>query len=217
MRFLPQRGDPDGEGRTRRKTGCLGSGDSECSGGHPVSLFRSYTHVAGNPKLCRGTTSMTPSRRDFLQSCGALIVSFSAGSLGLLSAQGQGPFGTHPSHIDPEKLDSWLAVGADGIITAYTGKCDFGQGILTAQSQLVAEELCVAIGRVKLIQCDTSVCPDQGTTSGSQSTPTNFNSENLARAAATAREALLGLAGKKLGEPVEQLKLANGVITGKAG
>ena len=84
---------------------------------------------------------MTLSRRDFLQSCGALIVSFSAGSLSLLSAQGQGPFGTHPSHIDPEKLDSWLAVGADGIITAYTGKCDFGQGILTAQSQLVAEEL----------------------------------------------------------------------------
>ena len=148
---------------------------------------------------------MTQSRREFLKSCGALIVSFSAGSLSLLSAQGQGPFGTHPSHIDPEKLDSWLAVGADGIVTAYTGKCDFGQGIFTAQSQLVAEELCVPIARVKLIQCDTSVCPDQGTTSGSQSTPTNFNSENLALAAATAREALLGLAAVKLGEPVEHL------------
>ena len=160
---------------------------------------------------------MTLSRRDFLQSCGALIVSFSAGSLSLLSAQGQGPFGTHPSHIDPEKLDSWLAVGADGIITAYTGKCDFGQGIFTAQSQLVAEELCVPIGRVKLIQCDTSVCPDQGTTSGSQSTPTNFNSENLALAAATAREALLGLAAVKLGEPVERLTVAVGIITSNLG
>jgi nicotinate dehydrogenase subunit B len=141
---------------------------------------------------------MTLSRRDFLQSCGALIVSFGAGSLSLMSAQGQGPFDTHPSHIDPEKLDSWLAVDADGIVTAYTGKCDFGQGIFTAQSQLVAEELCVPIARVKLIQCDTSVCPDQGTTSGSQSTPTNFNSESLALAAATAREALLGLAAVKL-------------------
>jgi nicotinate dehydrogenase subunit B len=160
---------------------------------------------------------MTQSRREFMKSCGALIVGFSAGSLSLSSAQGQGPFGTHPSHIDPEKLDSWLAVGADGIITAFTGKCDFGQGIFTAQSQLVAEELCIPISRVKLIQCDTSVCPDQGTTSGSQSTPTNFNSESLALAAATAREALLGLAAVKLGEPVAQLTVADGIITSNLG
>jgi len=160
---------------------------------------------------------MTQSRREFLQSCGALIVSFRAGPLRLLSAQGPGQFGTHPSHIDPEKLDSWLAIRADGIVTAYTGKCDFGQGMLTAQSQLVAEELCVPMARVKLIQCDTSLCPDQGTTSGSQSTPTNFNSENLALAAATAREALLSLAATKLGEPVELLTLADGIVTGKSG
>ena len=160
---------------------------------------------------------MTLSRRDFLQSCGALIVSFGAGSLSLMSAPGQGPFDTHPSHIDPEKLDSWLAVDADGIVTAYTGKCDFGQGIFTAQSQLVAEELCVPIARVKLIQCDTSLCPDQGTTSGSQSTPTNFNSESLALAAATAREALLGLAAVKLGEPVAHLTVVDGIIRSNKG
>jgi nicotinate dehydrogenase subunit B len=160
---------------------------------------------------------MTQSRRDFLKSCGALIVSFSAVSLDPLSAGGQGQFGTHSSHIDPKKLDSWLAVEADGAITAYTGKCDFGQGIFTAQSQLVAEELCVPISRVKLVQCDTSVTPDQGSTSGSQSTPTNFNSENLALAAATAREALVSMAAVQLGEPVEQLTLANGVIIGKSG
>jgi nicotinate dehydrogenase subunit B len=159
---------------------------------------------------------MIQSRRDFLKSCGALIVSFSSGSLPLLSAQ-PGPFATHPSHIDPGKLDSWLAIGDDGVITAYTGKCDFGQGIFTVQSQLVAEELRVPIARVKLIQCDTSVCPDQGTTSGSQSTPTNLNSENLALAAATAREALFGLAAVKLGEPVEHLTVENGVITGTTG
>jgi len=160
---------------------------------------------------------MAPSRREFLKGCGALIVSFSATPLRALSAEGQGQFGTRASHIDPQKLDSWLAVGADGTITACTGKCDFGQGIFTAQTQLVAEELCVPISRVELIQCDTSVCPDQGTTSGSQSTPTNFNSENLALAAATAREALLSLAARKLGEPIEHLTVVDGVITGKTG
>jgi nicotinate dehydrogenase subunit B len=160
---------------------------------------------------------MAPSRRDFLKGCGALIVSFSAASLDPHSMSGQGEFGTHSSHIDPGELDSWLAVNADGTISAYTGKCDFGQGIFTAQTQLVAEELCVPIARVKLIECDTSVTPDQGTTSGSQSTPTNFNSENLALAAATARESLLSLAAKKLGEPVDQLTLEDGVISGKTG
>lgn len=158
---------------------------------------------------------MAPSRREFLKGCGALIISFGAVPSGVLPAQAQ--FHTRRSEIDPEKLDSWLAVGADGMITACTGKCDFGQGIFTAQTQLVAEELCVPISRVTLIQCDTSITPDQGSTSGSQSTPTNFNSENLAQAAASAREALLGLASRELGEPVEQLTVADGVISSRAG
>ena len=160
---------------------------------------------------------MTPSRRDFLRGGGALIVSFGAAPFTESSAIAQGQFQTHPGHIDPGRLDSWLAIGADGAITAYTGKCDFGQGVFTAQTQLIAEELCVSIKRVKLIECDTAITPDQGTTSGSQTTPTNFNTENLALAAATAREALLSLAAKQLGEPVDQLKLENGVVIGGSG
>ena len=155
------------------------------------------------------------SRRDFVKASGALVVSFTASSL--LQPLAQGPFDTHPSHIDPAKLDSWLAVASDGTVTAYTGKCDFGQGMFTVQTQLVAEELCVSIEKVKLIQCDTSVTPDQGTTSGSQSTPTNFNTSDLAQAAATAREALIALAAKKLGVPVEQLTVENGVVSAKSG
>ena len=144
-------------------------------------------------------------------------MSFTGASLAEQSACGQGPFDTHPSHIDPKRLDSWLAVASNGTITAHTGKCDFGQGIFTAQTQLVAEELCVPVSRVRLIQCDTATTPDQGTTSGSQSTPTNFNLENLALAAATAREALLNLAAAKLGAPVDKLIAADGVITSATG
>jgi nicotinate dehydrogenase subunit B len=147
---------------------------------------------------------MKASRRDFLKGCGALIVSFRA-----RLALGDGN--------DAESVDAWLAIDSDGQITAYTGKCDFGQGIFTAQTQLIAEELCVAMARVKLIQCDTAITPDQGTTSGSQSTPTNFNQENLALAAATAREALLRMAARKLGERAEDLTIENGVIFGAMG
>jgi hypothetical protein len=49
---------------------------------------------------------MATSRREFLKGCGALVVSFSAASLASLAANAQGPFGTHPSHIDPSNLDS---------------------------------------------------------------------------------------------------------------
>jgi CO/xanthine dehydrogenase Mo-binding subunit len=160
---------------------------------------------------------MSVSRREFLKSSGALIVSFSSGSVVGPLSFAQGPFDTHPSHVDPKMLDSWIAVAGDGTVTACTGKCDFGQGMFTAQTQLVAEELGVPIGRVKLIQCDTAVAPDQGTTSGSQSTPTNFNSGNLAQAAATAREALMKMAAQQWAQPVEELTAAGGVITAKNG
>lgn len=156
------------------------------------------------------------SRRDFLKTSGVLVVSFSAAALIEPRAAVQGPFGTRASHIDPDRLDSWIAIAADGTVTAYTGKCELGQGMFTAQTQLVAEELSVPIDRVRLIQCDTAVCPDQGTTSGSQSTPTNFNNRNLAQAAATARETLLRLASARLGVPVEQLTVATGVISATA-
>ena len=154
------------------------------------------------------------SRRDFLKSSGILVVTFAAGPA--YGAGGrQGPFDTRPSHIDPQRLDSWIAIAADGKVTAYTGKCDLGQGMLTAQTQLVAEELSVAPALVTVIQCDTSVCPDQGTTSGSQSTPTNFNERNLALGAATARAALLGLAAERLGVPRTQLTIEGGVVSVK--
>jgi len=152
---------------------------------------------------------MTPTRRSFLKTSGALIVGFSAGSLKVLRAQG-------PLQGSPvmNQLDSWIAIATDGSITAYSGKEELGQGISTAQAQLVAEELSVPFNRVKLIYCDTALTPDQAHTSGSQSHPANFNQGNLAQAGATAREALFRMASQKLGVPVDQLTASDGVISG---
>jgi nicotinate dehydrogenase subunit B len=153
------------------------------------------------------------SRRTFLKSTGALIVTFSfAGVYGTAEAQDNFAGGTAGSPPLNE-VDSWIAIAADGSVTAYTGKCELGQGISTAQAQLVAEELSVPFSRVNLIFCDTSRTPDQGVTSGSQSTPTNFNQSNLAQAGATARQALVQLASKQLGVPVDQLVIKDGVVS----
>ncbi|HXI31947.1 MAG TPA: molybdopterin cofactor-binding domain-containing protein, partial [Vicinamibacterales bacterium] len=154
-------------------------------------------------------------RRDFLKTSGALVVSFSAASLAERVGLAQGQFGTRASHIDPSQVDSWIRIAADGGVTVFTGKAELGQGMLTAQAQLVAEELGVPLDRVKVVMCDTEVAPDQGTTSGSQSTPTNFNERNLALAAATAREALLKLGATRLGVPVDQLTAADGAIAAR--
>ena len=74
-----------------------------------------------------------------------LVVGFGAARLLGPAPAAQGPFDTRPSHIDPRQLDSWIAIAADGSVTAYTGKCELGQGMFTAQTQLVAEELSVPI------------------------------------------------------------------------
>jgi len=153
------------------------------------------------------------SRRTFLKGSGALIVTF--GVVGVADRV-SGVFAQGFNGTGSTRLDSWIAIATDGTVTAYTGKCDFGQGLYTAQMQLVAEELCVPLSRVRLIQCDTSMTPDQGTTSGQQSHPTNFNHTNLALAAATARETLIKLASARLGTAPADLVAKDGTVSVRA-
>jgi nicotinate dehydrogenase subunit B len=142
-----------------------------------------------------------------LKASGALVISF---SLAPSDAFGQAVATLVGS--PPRELDGWLTINADGTVTALTGKCEMGQGLYTAQTQLVAEELGVELDRVTLIQCITGVTPDQGVTSGAQSHPQNFNHANLALAAATAREALLQMASKQWGVSADRLTAGNGVV-----
>jgi CO/xanthine dehydrogenase Mo-binding subunit len=165
------------------------------------------------PEARRALTQAGFSRRSFLKGSGAVIVTFA--SAGVMDQMG-GVFAQGFNGTGSPQLDSWIAIAADGTVTAYTGKCEFGQGLYTAQMQLVAEELCVPLNRVRLIQCDTSLTPDQGTTSGQQSHPTNFNRTNLALAAATAREALVRLAAVQLNAPTQSLVARDGAISMKA-
>jgi CO/xanthine dehydrogenase Mo-binding subunit len=159
-----------------------------------------------------GPAQATLDRRGFLKSAGALIVGFSMGG----DAQAQ--FGSAPIAGSPrnDQVDSWIAIASDGSVTAFSGKEELGQGISTAQQQLVAEELSVAFERVKLIYCDTALTPDQAYTSGSQSHPANFNHANLALACATAREALIKMAAGRLRISTDQLVAENGTVRAKA-
>jgi CO/xanthine dehydrogenase Mo-binding subunit len=151
------------------------------------------------------------SRRGFLKSAGLLIVGFNvAGDAGKLLAQSTAsPTGL----VDATQVDSWLSIAADGNITAYSGKIEFGQGFSTVQTQLIAEELFVPVSRVTVIFGETGITPDQGVTSGSQSTVTEFGPTGLRQAVDTARDALFQMASQQLGVPTSQLTVQNGVFT----
>src|ERR1700686_3826965 len=105
--------------------------------------------------------AMTPgaqaalNRRNFLKSAGVLIVGVRMAGGDAAQAQfGQAPL---PGAPPMDQVDSWIAIAADGSITGYRGKEEQGQGISTAQQQLVAEELSVPFDHVKLIYCDTAL------------------------------------------------------------
>ena len=74
----------------------------------------------------------------FFRTSGALIVGF---SISERDAGEQRTAARLQALRRSNQLDSWLAIAADGSVTAYSGKEELGQGISVAQMQLVAEEL----------------------------------------------------------------------------
>jgi nicotinate dehydrogenase subunit B len=111
----------------------------------------------------------------------------------------------------PKDYNAFLHIAEDGSITCYTGKIEMGQGIITSLPQMMADELNVSVGKIKIVMGDTDICPwDQGTW-GSQST--RIFGQLMRTATAEARGVLLDLASKQLGVPVAQLEVKDGVVT----
>jgi CO/xanthine dehydrogenase Mo-binding subunit/aerobic-type carbon monoxide dehydrogenase small subunit (CoxS/CutS family) len=111
--------------------------------------------------------------------------------------------------------EAWVHVGGDGTITAFTGKVDAGQGTRTALGLLVAEELAVPPGRVRVAMADTDVSPFDLGTFGSRSMP--HAAPPLRTAAAGAFRLLREAAAARFGLPADQLTAADGIIAGPDG
>ena len=151
-------------------------------------------------------------RREFIAGAGALVLSFSL--LPRLSA-GQAVQDNRAPSLpgslkDTPMLDAWIRVGADGTITVFTGKVEFGQGIKTALIQLAAEELVVGPARIRLVTADTADTPNEGYTAGSHSMQDSGTA--IMNAAAQVREILVGLAASRFGVPAESMAIRDGVL-----
>src|SRR6267378_7173497 len=148
----------------------------------------------------------TLTRREFLKTSGALVVSFTVPPI--TEALAQITAGKPP--LVPTELDSWVAVLPDGRVQAFFGKMDMGQSLEVAIAQIVADELDVACDKVDVLMGDTGTSCNQGGASGS--TGVSNGGRLLRNAAAEARRLLLERASQQLGQPESQLRVENGTI-----
>ena len=80
------------------------------------------------------------SRRSVLKAGGAVVVSVGTpiaaellAGITKTAAQGAKP------PLTPDQLSSFIAINADGSVSAFFGKMDMGPGVFTAIGQIVAE------------------------------------------------------------------------------
>jgi nicotinate dehydrogenase subunit B len=150
------------------------------------------------------------SRRAFLKAGGALVIGAAIPgvvSASVAEAAADAPF---PA-LEPSQLATWLAIQADGTVLARSGHVELGHGVGTGFAQIVAEELDVPASSVSMLLGDTARTPDQGTTAGSSSI--RMAGMQLRQIAAEGRAALLKLAAERLGAPMDQLRVKDGVVS----
>jgi CO/xanthine dehydrogenase Mo-binding subunit len=147
-------------------------------------------------------------RREFFKLLGGgLLVGMCVSSL----AQESGSRSRQSEQNLPTALAAWLHVAEDGKVTVYTGKVEVGQNIRTSLSQQIAEELRVPMESIQLVMADTALCPFDMGTFGSRTTP--IMGPRLRNVAATAREALIGLAAERWQVSRDALVAADGKVT----
>jgi isoquinoline 1-oxidoreductase len=155
----------------------------------------------------RPTYYFQANRRQFVQVLGAGLM-IAAASSGPVTAQQRGRRGRGGRGGGREPLAQRLHIGTDGTVTVLTGKVEVGQGSRTQVIQAAAEELSLPIEQVKAVLGDTEMCPNDGGTSGSRTTPSTI--PQVRAAAAAARELLAELAAEKLSVDRSALELRDG-------
>jgi isoquinoline 1-oxidoreductase len=161
----------------------------------------------------QATPGLPLDRRQFLQLLGGgIVVCFSIpDSLALQEGERRRGMGQEL----PEDFNAFLRIGEDGRVSGFTGKVEYGQGIMTSLAQMLAEELDVPLKSVDMVMGDTDLCPWDRGTFGSMTT--RFFGPALRAAAAEARAVLIELAAEQLQVTEERLKTKAGVVYEVAG
>jgi CO/xanthine dehydrogenase Mo-binding subunit len=108
------------------------------------------------------------------------------------------------------RLSQWLTIHADGTVSVTSGKVEIGQGIATALAQIVAEELDIALVRIRMVPASTAGSPNEAVTAGSLSVQDSGSALRLA--AAEARAIYLDAAARRLGVSAAELAIDDGTL-----
>ena len=104
-----------------------------------------------------------------------------------------------------------VEVGNNGGVVLYSGVNSVGQGIATALSQIVADEMCVSIDNVRVVHGDTAKVPFGNGSNASRCTV--MGGSAAVGACRKVKEKLLGLASAELEIDTGDLELADGRIS----
>ena len=117
-----------------------------------------------------------------------------------------------PSGISNFDTDMWFEIHADNTITLKSPKVEMGQGIFTGMAMLAAEELDVALDKIKVVHATTlNGAPDTAGTGGSSTTTSLY--KNIREVAATLRETLKLAASKLWNVEPSVISTKDGVLT----
>lgn len=114
------------------------------------------------------------------------------------------------NRLYPQDFNAYLAIGKNGRVTVFSGKIEMGQGVMTSQAQMVAEELGVSLASIDMVLGDTDRCPSDMGTFGSLTT--RMFGPALRAAAAQARAELIALAARRLRVSPDRLKVDRGIV-----
>src|SRR5512140_305165 len=170
----------------------------------PEDRRRDPRGVPGEGRPLMTTMAQGLDRREFVKLLGGgIVVMVSLGPAEL--------FGQERRRGYPEDLNAYLRIDENGRVTIFSGKIEMGQGVMTSQAQMAAEELGVGLDSVTLVLGDTDRCPWDMGTFGTLTTRV-FGAARRA-AAAEGRAVLMQVASKKVGVPKEALVVENGIVT----
>src|SRR5260370_38738318 len=107
-----------------------------------------------------------PSRREFLQGTGALVVGFAIAGIPS-TVDGASPQGLAPPRpLVPGAVDGFIELGANGRVTLFSGKVDLGHGLPTALRPMTAQQLAAPLATVDIVTGATPLTPHQTTPCG---------------------------------------------------
>jgi CO/xanthine dehydrogenase Mo-binding subunit/aerobic-type carbon monoxide dehydrogenase small subunit (CoxS/CutS family) len=110
----------------------------------------------------------------------------------------------------PDISNAEVELYEDGKFEVRSSSAEMGQGLVTVMQTIVAEEMAVQPGQVRVLVMDTDLTPNGGPTTASRQT---FVTGNASRyAAKTLRDAITATLAEKYDVKPEQIRFENGIV-----